>query len=90
MPTQIIIRTPENQEVINDMVEWLRKNVGDGSFRSIPNSFMGMDDWYYYDNLSYLDDESDEPDDFDDTEVSLVFKFRRESDATMFALKWTP
>ena len=68
MSTEIIIRTPEDPAVINDMIDWLHKNVGDGSYRSISNSFMGMDDWYYYDNLSYLDDESDEPDDFDRSE----------------------
>ena len=71
MSTEIIIRTPEDPAVIKEMIAWLHKNVGYGSFRSIPNSFMGMDDWYYYDNLSYLDDESDEPNepiDFDDVE----------------------
>ena len=52
---------------------------------------MGMDDWFYYENISEDEDEEDPDVDADDEyrDPDLVFVFRRESDATVFALKWT-
>jgi hypothetical protein len=89
MTTDIKIANP-GQETLLEMEKWLRDNVGPGSMRTIKNSFMGMDDWFF----TYELNENDEMDlaDFDDDEDStenLIFTFRREADATVFALKWT-
>lgn len=89
MTTEIVIRNREDQD---QLVKWLTDNIGPGSFRIIKNGFMGMDDWFYYENT---DDDSNAEIDFDSTDAAeyqapdLVFVFRREGDATMFALKWT-
>lgn len=94
MATEIAIRPPEH-EVLGSMYNWLRENVGPGSHRTIKNSFMGMDDWFSYDNVpDDHDEERDgicliEDDDEELHEPDLVFAFRRESDATLFALKWS-
>lgn len=86
MTTDIKIANP-GQVVLLEMERWLRDNVGPGSMRTIKNSFMGMDDWFFTYELND-NDEMDFDDDSDSTE-NLIFTFRRESDATVFALKWT-
>ena len=89
MATEISIRRPDDER-LKSIEKWLRESVGLGSFRTIKNGFMGMDDWFYYDDIPDLDDESVEfDDDTDDYETNLIFMFRRASDATLFALKWT-
>lgn len=90
MTTDIKIARPEN-DVLITMEKWLRDNIGPGSYRTIKNGFMGMDDWFYYDEVN----EDDNPEDYldvDELELvqeNIIFVFRRESDATIFALKWT-
>lgn len=86
MTTDIKIANP-GQVVLLQMENWLRDNVGPGSMRTIKNSFMGMDDWFFTYELND-NDEMDFDDDSDSTE-NLIFTFRREADATVFALKWT-
>ena len=94
MATEIAIRRPDNDK-LKDMEKWCQENVGMGSFRSIKNSWMGMDDWFWYDNIPEALD-GDEDVDFSDAQFDddyhgpdVVFTFRRESDATIFALKWS-
>lgn len=86
MTTDIKIANPGNIALLN-IENWLRENVGPGSMRTIKNSFMGMDDWYFtYD----IDNEDGfEYDEEDDSTENLIFTFRREADATVFALKWS-
>jgi hypothetical protein len=51
---------------------------------------MGMDDWFF--TYELIDNDEMELEDFDDDDdgtENLIFTFRRETDATMFALKWT-
>ena len=92
MATEIAIRRPTDER-LEDMEKWCRENIGLGSFRTIKNSFMGMDDWFYYDNIPDFSegDEELEVDQFDDdyNGPDVVFAFRREADATIFALKWS-
>jgi hypothetical protein len=89
MTTDIKIANPGNIALV-EMERWLRDNVGPGSMRTIKNSFMGMDDWFFTYELNDSDEMelTDFGDDSDSTEY-LIFTFRRESDATVFALKWT-
>jgi hypothetical protein len=89
MTTDIKIANPGNIALL-EMEKWLRDNVGPGSMRTIKNSFMGMDDWYFTYELN--EDDEMELQDFDDDSDSteyLIFTFRREADATVFALKWS-
>ena len=89
MTTDIKIARPEH-DVLVTMEQWLRDNVGPGSYRTIKNGFMGMDDWFYYDEVIEDDDEDfTDVDDIEDMPDNIIFTFRRDSDATIFALKWT-
>jgi hypothetical protein len=92
MTTEIKIANP-GQVVLLEMERWLLTNVGPGSMRTIKNSFMGMDDWFYTEENNLDDEDSDYEYDYDTDDDNyqeyLVFTFRREADATVFALKWT-
>lgn len=91
MTTEIKIARPGNIELM-DMEKWLRDNVGPGSYRTIKNGFMGMDDWFYYDEVDEDDGMTEDYldiDDLEDVQENIIFVFRREADATIFALKWT-
>jgi hypothetical protein len=90
MTTDIKIARPEH-EVLVTMEQWLRENIGPGSYRTIKNGFMGMDDWFYYDEITEEDSPEDylDVDDIEDMPDNIIFVFRREADATIFALKWT-
>ena len=89
MTTEIKMARPANDTMI-EIGHWLQMNVGPGSYRTIKNGFMGMDDWFWYeDTTEYEDDEEWAEADIDEPEESVVFVFRRETDATIFALKWT-
>ena len=78
MTTEIRIRRPDDERMI-EMEAWLRDNIGLGSHRTNKNTWLGVENWFYYD---------DWPED-DEAEADLIFTFRRGADATMFALKWT-
>ena len=88
MTTEIKIAAPDS-DTLTEMLAWLKENVGPGSFRNIKNSFMGMDDWFYvledivWDETNPKWENGEEPEDY------YIFAFRREADATVFALKWT-
>jgi hypothetical protein len=47
---------------------------------------MGTDDWFYYE-AEMGEDEYEDTDEID-IEPQYVFVFRRDTDATMFSLKW--
>ena len=82
MTTEIRIRRPDDERMI-EMEAWLRDNIGLGSHRTNKNTWLGVEDWFYYDNWPEDDQE------LEDDEADLIFTFRRGADATMFALKWT-
>ena len=89
MTTDIKMARPANDTMI-EIGHWLQVNVGPGSYRTIKNGFMGMDDWFWYeDTTEYEDDEEWDEADIDEPQENVVFVFRREADATIFALKWT-
>jgi hypothetical protein len=74
----------KDQAHINSAIDWLITNVGPGSFRTIPNTWLGTNDWFCY-------QEELEPDAEDTVDIEAgpyVFVFRRETDMTMFSLKW--
>jgi hypothetical protein len=78
--------------------QWCRERVGPGSRRFVKNTWLGTDDWFYYEErvetAPELTEEEIEKgvrvhvDDSDDNESDLIFVFRREADATVFSLKW--
>ena len=86
MATEIRIRRPDDERMI-EMEAWLRDNIGLGSHRTNKNTWLGIEDWFYYDDWPELPEESD--DEVEDDEADLIFTFRRGADATVFALKWT-
>ena len=86
MTTEIRIRRPDDERMI-EMEAWLRDNIGLGSHRTNKNTWLGIEDWFYYDDWPELPEESD--DEVEDDEADLIFTFRRGADATVFALKWT-
>ena len=86
MATEIRIRRPDDERMI-EMETWLRDNIGLGSHRTNKNTWLGIEDWFYYDDWPEWPEESD--DEVEDDEADLIFTFRRGADATMFALKWT-
>ena len=78
---------------------WCRERIGLGSRRFVKNTWLGMDDWFYYEEtLDHMTDLTEEEvnegkivhvDTSDDQDSDLIFVFRRESDASMFSLKWS-
>jgi len=82
MTTEIRIRRPDDERMI-EMEAWLRDNIGLGSHRTNKNTWLGVENWFYYDDWPEDDQE------LEDDEADLIFTFRRGADATMFALKWT-
>ena len=86
MATEIRIRRPDDERMI-EMEAWLRDNIGLGSHRTNKNTWLGIEDWFYYDDWPETSEVSD--DEVEDDEADLIFTFRRGADATVFALKWT-
>jgi hypothetical protein len=87
MATEIRIRRPDDERII-EMEAWLRDNIGLGSYRTNKNTWLGVEDWFYYDDWPDWPEDGEELED-DEAEADLIFTFRRDADATMFALKWT-
>ena len=87
MTTEIRIRRPDDERMI-EMEAWLRDNIGLGSHRTNKNTWLGVEDWFYYDDWTDADPDGWVDED-DEAEADLIFTFRRGADATMFALKWT-
>jgi hypothetical protein len=78
----------KHNDNINNVARSLGATVGQGSFRGNPNTWMGTDDWFYYEE-EYNPESEEEYDDAEDFEPQYVFVFRRDTDATMFGLKWS-
>lgn len=72
---------------LDEITRWLKANVGPGSRRFKTNTWLGAEDWLFYENAAE-DIEEDEYPDIDDFEPDLIFVFRRESDMTLFSLRW--
>ena len=88
MTTDIKMARPANDTMI-EIGHWLQVNVGPGSYRTIKNGFMGMDDWFWYEEEIDFSEENPAWESGEEPEENVVFVFRRETDATIFALKWT-
>lgn len=88
MATTITIKRPE-YERLKEIEAWCRENIGIGSFRTIQNTWLGMDDWFYIEEPMPDEEEYYNLDDELEDEQNLVFTFRRPAEATLFALKWT-
>ena len=82
-----IVLNPKHRENLEAVTRWLLTSVGQGSFREQANTWLGTDDWYSFDDVPDMDEDNEDID-IDDIEPNMVFVFRRESDATMFSLKW--
>ena len=80
-----IVLDKKHNEHIDDVGRWLLTSVGQGSFRGNPNTWMGTDNWFYYEE-ELNEEEYLDADDFD---PCYVFVFRHEADAMMFSLKWS-
>jgi hypothetical protein len=76
----------KHNDNINNVARSLGATVGPGTFRGNPNTWMGTDDWFYYEQEPEFEEEI--TDDDEDFETQYVFVFRRDTDATMFGLKW--
>lgn len=88
-----IVLNEKHRENLDEVEVWLRANVGRGTRRFRINTWMGVDDWFYYEDVppprETTDEfEEDEADIQDGIEYDMVFVFRREEDSTMFAIKW--
>jgi hypothetical protein len=76
-----------------EIEKWCRERVGLGSRRFIKNTWLGIEDWFYYEErLDHAEEPAEDKtvhvDTENDDESDLIFVFRRESDATLFSLKW--
>jgi hypothetical protein len=88
----------KHHEHLVEIEEWCRTSVGLGSRRFVKNTWMGMDDWYYFEErVEHVQELTEEQiaegeimhvDASDDVESDLIFVFRRESDASLFSLRW--
>jgi hypothetical protein len=78
----------KHNDNINNVARSLGATVGPGTFRGNPNTWMGTDDWFYYEEEPELEEDELIDDDDEDFETQYVFVFRRDTDATMFGLKW--
>lgn len=88
----------KHHDQLQEIETWCRERVGLGSRRFVKNTWMGMDDWYYYEERveqveelteeQIAEGETQHVDASDDTESDLIFVFRQDADAAMFSLRW--
>lgn len=88
----------KHHENLANIEKWCTDTVGLGSRRFVKNTWMGSDDWYYFEErVEAVPDLTPEQieagevlhvDASDDDESDMIFVFRRETDATMFSLMW--
>ena len=75
-----------------EIEKWCRESFGLGSRRFVKNTWLGIENWFYYEERVELveeaEDEIQHVDSSDDTESDLIFVFRNENDAALFSLKW--
>lgn len=82
-----VVLNKKHNDNINNVARSLGATVGQGSYRGNPNTWMGTDDWFYYEEV--MGEDEYEAEDEIDFEPQYVFVFRRDVDATMFGLKWS-
>jgi hypothetical protein len=97
MTTTIKLDRKHHDKLV-EIEEWCRTSIGLGSRRFVKNTWMGMEDWYYFEErVEAIPDLTEEQiaegeiqhvDASDDSESDLIFIFRRDSDAAMFSLRW--
>jgi len=97
MTTQIKLDR-KHHDRLEEIETWARESIGLGSRRFVKNTWMGIEDWYYFEErVEHVPDLSEEEktegvvqhvDASDDEDSDLIFVFRRESDAMMFSLRW--
>ena len=88
----------KHHDQLENIEKWCANSVGIGGRRFVKNTWMGSDDWYYFeqriDEVPDLTPEQIEAGEIrhvdvsDDEESDLIFVFRRDTDATMFSLMW--
>jgi hypothetical protein len=84
-----IVLSNNHRDQLEQVEAWCRDNVGKGSRRFRVNTWMGTDDWFYYEDIPPAEQiDQDEAQDLDIEDYDLVFVFRREEDSTMFAIRW--
>lgn len=86
-----IVLNEKHRENLEEVEAWLRANVGRGTRRFRINTWMGIDDWFYYEDIPPPPEDTKEDEEnfsFEDVIYDMVFVFRREEDSTMFAIKW--
>ena len=87
-----------HHESLESIEQWCREKIGLGSRRFVKNTWLGMEDWFYYEQrleeeVEFTAEEVEQGlhqhvCDVDDTDSDLIFVFRRDSDASLFSLKW--
>lgn len=97
MTTTIKLDRKHHDKLV-EIEDWCRASIGLGSRRFVKNTWMGIEDWFYYEErveqVPELTAEQEAEgviqhvDASDDEESDLVFIFRREADAMMFSLRW--
>jgi hypothetical protein len=97
MPTQIKLDRKHHDKLV-DIETWCRDSVGLGSRRFVKNTWLGIEDWFYYEERVEAVPELTEEqitdgavvhvDASDDEESDLIFVFRRDADAALFSLRW--
>lgn len=97
MPTTIKLDRKHHDSLV-EIETWCRERFGLGSRRFVKNTWMGPEDWFYYEERveqveelteeQIAEGETQHVDASDDTESDLIFVFRNDTDATVFSLKW--
>lgn len=97
MATEIILDR-KHHDKLQEIETWCRERVGLGSRRFVKNTWLGMEDWFYYEERvtqapelteeQIAEGETLHVDASDDEESDLIFVFRRDADASVFSLKW--
>jgi hypothetical protein len=97
MTTQIKLDRKHHDKLV-EIEAWALETIGLGSRRFVKNTWMGIEDWFYYEErVEKVEDLTEEQiaegqtmhvDASDDEESDLIFVFRRENDALMFSLRW--
>ena len=97
MTTNIKLDRKHHDKLV-EIETWCRDSVGLGSRRFVKNTWLGIEDWFYYEErVEDIEDLSEEQiaagqvihvDDSSDDESDLIFVFRRDADAALFSLRW--
>ena len=82
----------KHHDKLYEIEAWCRERIGLGSRRFVKDTWLGIEDWFYYEERvtkeQVTEGEILHVDSSDDEESDLIFVFRRETDASVFSLKW--